>query len=255
MRNCFSPSGNNVHKHRGEGIYIKEDLCSERRVWKEEQRKRVCACVCVYVCTGGVLYSLWCHLRKVLGPVKLSEWMECFFRRPRSTFFHRGTSVCLFLFQIHSIIPDCSKHSRTFQEPHIPFSTPARITTYHPPLTLTPAPTQISSFFFLSIIPHHRWTWPKKRPSLSLLAPCRGIRVTLDEGKPSYFKHTWLVLCAVIKKKKKWVSESRHNPPAADEAAPRKQPPLICLLWLDSWWDPGRRRHTWLHRCTEHIQL
>lgn len=170
----------------------------------------MCACVCVYVCTGGVLYSLWCHLRKVLGPVKLSEWMECFFRRPRSTFFHRGTSVCLFLFQIHSIIPDCSKHSRTFQEPHIPFSTPARITTYHPPLTLTPAPTQISSFFFLSIIPHHRWTWPKKRPSLSLLAPCRGIRVTLDEGKPSYFKHTWLVLCAVIKKKKK-VSERKQT--------------------------------------------
>ena len=110
--------------------------------------------MCVFVCTGGVLYSLWCHLRKVLGPVKLSEWMECFFRRPRSTFFHRGTSVCLFLFQIHSIIPDCSKHSRTFQEPHIPFSTPARITTYHhhhhPPLTLTPAPTQV---FFLSF--HH----------------------------------------------------------------------------------------------------
>lgn len=97
---------------------------------------------------GGGLYSLWCHLRKVLGPVKLSEWMECFFRRPRSTFFHRGTSVCLFLFQIHSIIPDCSKHSRTFQEPHIPFSTPARITNHHhPPPDTNTCPHPKFSFF------------------------------------------------------------------------------------------------------------
>lgn len=73
---------------------------------------------------GGLvgLYSLRCHLRKVLGPVKLSEWMECFFRRPRSTFFHCGTWVCLFLFQIHSIILNCSKHSSTFQKPRIPSS-------------------------------------------------------------------------------------------------------------------------------------
>lgn len=83
------------------------------------------------------LFSLWCHLRKPPGLVKLSEWMECFFRRPRCTFFHCRTSVCLFLFQIHSIIPDCSKHSKTFCEPHILFSTPARISNHrrrrHPP--------------------------------------------------------------------------------------------------------------------------
>lgn len=123
------------------------------------------------VCVGG-LYSLWCHLRKVLGPVKPSEWMECFFRRPRSTFFHRGTSVCLFLFQIHSIIPDCSKHSRspTFLFPLQPGSP---TTTLLP--TLTPAPTQ-TSFFFFSIIPHHGWTWPKKRPSLfSFLSKLRNL--------------------------------------------------------------------------------
>lgn len=92
---------------------------------------------------GGGVYSLWCHLRKALGRVKLSEWMECFFRRPRSAFFHRGTSVCLFLFQIHSIILDCSKHSSTFQEPHIPFFPPrpgSPTTTLCP--TLTPAPAQ-----------------------------------------------------------------------------------------------------------------
>lgn len=77
---------------------------------------------------GGGGYSLWCHLRQVLGSVKLSEWMECFFRRPRSTFFHRGTSVCLFLFQIHSIIPDCSKHSR---RPTFLLSTPAGLRDHH----------------------------------------------------------------------------------------------------------------------------
>lgn len=97
---------------------------------------------------GGVLYSLWCHLRKPLGLVKLSEWMECFFRRPRCTFFHRGTSVRLFLFQIHSIIPDCSKHSRSptflFLFPLQPGS--PTTTTLLP--TPTPAPTQASFFFF-----------------------------------------------------------------------------------------------------------
>lgn len=105
---------------------------------------------------GGLvgLYSLWCHLRKVLGPVKLSEWMECFFRRPRSTFFHRGTWVCLFLFQIHSIILDCSKHSSTFQEPRIPsfffFPTPARITNHHHPLPSSNTCPHSDYFFFPS---------------------------------------------------------------------------------------------------------
>lgn len=122
---------------------------------------------------GGLveLYSLRCHLRKVLGPVKLSEWMECFFRRPRSTFFHCGTWVCLFLFQIHSIILDCSKHSSTFQKPRIPssfFPTPARITNHHHTCpALTPAPTQ-TSFFPFPIIPDRRWTWHKRKPLFSL---------------------------------------------------------------------------------------
>ncbi len=198
---------------------------------------------------GGGLYSLWCHLRKVLGPVKLSEWMECFFRRPRSTFFHCGTSVCLFLFQIHSIIPDCSKHSRTFQEPHIPFSTAARITNLHQP----PPDTNTClhpDHFFPPIIPHRGWKWPKKRASLSLFSPCWGIRVTSNEGKPSYFRHTWLVHCAA----KKEMSESRHSRPAADEAADESSTSYL-LVWLDSW-DPGRlkcHRHAWLRWCTECI--
>lgn len=92
---------------------------------------------------GGDFYSLRCHLRQVLGPVNPSEWMECFFRCPRSTFFHHRTSVCLFLFQIHSIILNCCKHSSTFQEPNIQFSTPVRITKCHYPLLNTcplPAP-------------------------------------------------------------------------------------------------------------------
>lgn len=127
-------------------------------VYKEYERKSSVGkgvCVCVQE-EEGDLYSPWCHLRKVLGPLKPSEWMECFFRRPRSTFFHSRTSVCLFLFQIHSIIPDCSKHSTTFQEPHIPFSTRARITTLLLLLllTLTPAPTQTVLFFF-----HHSSSW------------------------------------------------------------------------------------------------
>lgn len=124
---------------------------------------------------GWGVYSLWCHLRKVLGPVKLSEWMECFFRRPRSTFFHRRTSVCLFLFQIHSIIPTARNipgHSRspTFlffhsNQDHQP-----------PPLsppTLTPAPTQTSFFFPSSfLIVDGRGPPSKKRPSRSLFPPC-----------------------------------------------------------------------------------
>lgn len=101
-----------------------------------------CLCIMKLVGQGGEngivgLFSLWCHLEKPPGLVKLSEWMECFFRRPRCTFFHCRTWVCLFLFQIHSIIPDCSKHSKTFCEPHILFSTPARISNRrrcrHPP--------------------------------------------------------------------------------------------------------------------------
>lgn len=123
----------------------------------------------------GGLYSLWCHLRKPTVLVKLSEWMECFCRRPRCTFFHCGTSVCLFLFQIHSIIPDCTKHSRTFHEPYILFSTPARISNHHRPppspwLQHLPPTPDLSLFFPppASIIPHHRWTRPKKTPSLSL---------------------------------------------------------------------------------------
>lgn len=152
---------------------------------------------------GGLvgLYSLRCHLRKVLGPVKLSEWMECFFRRPRSTFFHRGTWVCLFLFQIHSIILDCSKHSSTFQEPRIPssfFSPPQpgspTTTTLCP--ALTPAPTQ-TTFFSL---PHHSWSQMDvaQKKASCFFSPSWGIWLTLDEGKPSYFRHTWLVQCAAI---------------------------------------------------------
>lgn len=177
--------------------------------------------------------------------------MECFFRRPRCTFFLPRTSVCLFLFQIHSIIPDCSKHSRTFQEPHIPFSTPARITTLLPKTYTCP---HSDFFFFLSIIPHHGWTRPKKRPPLYLFSPRWGIWVTLNEGRPSYFRHTWLAYCAAIQKKK--TSESRHDPPAVDEAAP-KAASLICLVWLDSWWDlMGVWNATaWLHRCRAYLTL
>lgn len=167
------------------------------------------------------MYSLWCHLRKVLGPVKLSEWMECFFRRPRSTFFHRGTSVCLFLFQIHSIIPDCSKHSRTFQEPHIPFSTPARITNHH---HLPPPRLLVLFFFFFSIHSSSRMDVAQEK-TLSFSFALRAEEFGLDEGKPSYFRHTWLVHCAAIKE----MSESRHGLPAGDEAAP-KAAPLICLV-------------------------
>lgn len=127
-------------------------------------------CVCAWEEEGRGLYSLWCHLRKVLGPVKLSEWMECFFRRPRSTFFHRGTSVCLFLFQIHSIIPDCSKHSKTFQEPHIPFSTPARITNHHPPPNTNTCPHPDFLFFFFSLSIHSSaWMDVAQEKTLSFL--------------------------------------------------------------------------------------
>lgn len=159
-------------------------------------------CVCmgggrVFEVVGG-LYSLWCHLRKVLGPVKPSEWMECFFRRPRSTFFHRGTSVCLFLFQIHSIIPDCSKHSRspTFLFPLQPGSP---TTTLLPTLTPAPTHTGFSSFFFFPSFLITDGRGPRKDPLYSLFSPCWGIWVTLDEGKPSYFRNTWLVHCAAIK--------------------------------------------------------
>lgn len=109
------------------------------------------------------LFCLWCHLRKPPGLVKLSEWMECFFRHPRCTFFHCRTSVCLFLFQIHSIIPDCSKHSKTFCEPHILFSTPARISN-HRRRRLQHLPPSQSTFLpppsFLIINGHG----PKKHP-------------------------------------------------------------------------------------------
>lgn len=127
------------------------------------------------------LFSLRCHLRKPPGLVKLSEWMECFFRRPRCTFFHCRTSVCLFLFQIHSIIPDCSKHSKTFCKPHILFFPlqPGSVTTAAAaaatlPLTPTPAPKPVY-LFPPTIIPHHKWTQLKKTPSLSLLSPHSGI--------------------------------------------------------------------------------
>ncbi len=86
--------------------------------------------------------------------------------------------------------------------------------------------------------------------SLSLFSPCWGIRVTSNEGKPSYFRHTWLVHCAA----KKEMSESRHSRPAADEAADESSTSYL-LVWLDSW-DPGRlkcHRHAWLCWCTERI--
>lgn len=146
------------------------------------------------------MYSLRCHLRKVLGPVKLSEWMECFFRRPRSTFFHCGTWVCLFLFQIHSIILDCSKHSSTFQKPRIPssfFPHPSQDHQPPPPLPSFNTCPHSDFFFFPSpsfLIADGRGT----KESLFFLSPSWGIWLTLDEGKPSYFRHTWLVQCAAI---------------------------------------------------------
>lgn len=114
--------------------------------------------------------------------MKPSEWMECFYRRPRSTFFHSRTSVCLFLFQIHSIIPDCSKHSRspTFLFPLQPGSTTTTLLLLP---GLTPAPThQRSSFSF-----HHSSLWmdvaQEKTLYFLVFSPCWGIWVRLDEGK------------------------------------------------------------------------
>ena len=82
-------------------------------------------------------------------------------------------SVCLFLSQIHSIIPDCFKHS-TSSTFHFPLQQGSTS-----PFTCPP-PTHPIWVSIISLV-HGVWfEGDFSRPSLFW-----GIRVTLDEGEPS----------------------------------------------------------------------
>lgn len=155
---------------------------SELQFWSCLTLRRNLKTVCLLRVRRG-LYSPWCHLRKPLGLGKLSKWMECFFRHPICTFFQRRTSLCLFLFQIHSIIPDCPIHSRALQELHVPIFHHQPGPIQPPKLTSAPTPSKR---------PHHS-TPPPNHSSSRMCAGQEktlflfyspGIWVSSDEGSP-----------------------------------------------------------------------
>lgn len=153
----------------------------------------------------GEFYSLWCHLRKPLSLGKLSEWMECFFRHPRCTFFHCRTSVCLFLFQIHSIIPDCTKHSRspTFLFPLL-LGSP---TTISPRPNATPLPQHPPPFFFSSFLIMNGRS-PRKDPSFFFLSMRRNLGYFRWRKALILREHLAGILCGFSKTERKQTQSS-----------------------------------------------
>lgn len=152
-------------------------------------------------------------------------------------YLHSSTAGLQFVFS-------CSKFSQlSLTALHIPgpcrsstfpFSTPGRITNtrpIQPPKLISGPQGREPTTPPPLIIPHLGCTRAKKRPSFyfSLLE-----FEWAQMKEASFLRSTWQGHSAGIPN----MRERRHNPPPADEAA-LKVESLICLVWLDSRWDPA----------------